>query len=149
MFRKKIIFLTLFFFTISCTEKIEKKTKPLNPNGDSELALIMRELQVNTSIIKDEIEKEYFDPNAKINNDYFKQLVKERFKLNTAQQSDENLKSTNTYSNFAATYNYSVSNFLNNKITTKNYNNMINNCISCHQQFCLGTIATINKLKIK
>ena len=71
MFRKKIIFLTLFFFTISCTEKIEKKTKPLNPNGDSELALIMRELQVNTSIIKDEIEKEYFDPNAKINNDYF------------------------------------------------------------------------------
>jgi hypothetical protein len=149
MFRKKIIFLTLIFFTISCTEKIEKKTKPLNPNGDSELALIMRELQVNTSIIKDEIEKEYFDPNAKINNDYFKQLVKERFKLNTAQQSDENLKSTNTYSNFAATYNYSVSNFLNNKITTKNYNNMINNCISCHQQFCLGTIATINKLKIK
>jgi hypothetical protein len=149
MFRKKIIFLTLFFFTISCTEKIEKKTKPLNPNGDSELALIMRELQVNTSIIKDEIEKEYFDPNAKINNDYFKQLVKERFKLNTAQPSDENLKSTNTYSNFATTYNYSVSNFLNNKITTKNYNNMINNCISCHQQFCLGTIATINKLKIK
>ena len=149
MFRKKIIFLTLICFTISCTEKIEKKTKPLNPNGDSELALIMRELQVNTSIIKDEIEKEYFDPNAKINNDYFKQLVKERFKLNTAQQSDENLKSTNTYSNFAATYNYSVSNFLNNKITTKNYNNMINNCISCHQQFCLGTIATINKLKIK
>ena len=149
MFRKKIIFLTLICFTFSCTEKIEKKTKPLNPNGDSELALIMRELQVNTSIIKDEIEKEYFDPNAKINNDYFKQLVKERFKLNTAQQSDENLKSTNTYSNFAATYNYSVSNFLNNKITTKNYNNMINNCISCHQQFCLGTIATINKLKIK
>ena len=109
----------------------------------------MRELQTNTSIIKNEIEKVNFDPSENSNNEYFAKLIESRHKLIEAEPSDKNLKSTNTYSNFVKMYNYSVSNFLDNNIKTNNYNNMINNCISCHQQFCLGTIATINKLKIK
>jgi hypothetical protein len=109
----------------------------------------MRELQTNTSIIKNEIEKVNFDSSEKSNNEYFAKLIESRHKLTEAEPSDKNLKSTNTYSNFVKMYNYSVSNFLDNNIKTNNYNNMINNCISCHQQFCLGTISTINKLKIK
>lgn len=149
MLNRIFIFLILISNTFSCQETKEKLPKPLNPNGDSELAILMRELQTNTSIIKNEIEKANFDPSKKSNNEYFAKLIEGRHKLIKAEPSDKNLKSTNTYSSFVTMYNYSVSNFLDNNIKTKNYNNMINNCISCHQQFCLGTIATISKLKIK
>ena len=149
MIKNYFLLIALIFLGTSCIETKEKKKKPLNPNGDSELALLMRELNLNTSIIKSEIEKSNFNPSAKENNKYFAELIKSRLELNIAQPSDKNLKSTDIYSNFVNTYNYSVSNFLNNDITIKNYNNMINNCITCHQQFCLGTISTINKLKIK
>ena len=63
-----LIFLILISNTFSCQEKKEKIPKPLNPNGDSELALLMRELQTNTYIIKNEIEKVNFDPFEKSNN---------------------------------------------------------------------------------
>ena len=149
MLSRILFFLIIISNTFSCQETKEKIPKPLNPNGDSELALLMRELQTNTSIIKNEIEKVNFNPSEKSNNEYFAKLIESRHKLTKAEPSDENLKSTNTYSNFVKMYNYSVSNFLDNNIKTNNYNNMINNCISCHQQFCLGTISTINKLKIK
>ena len=149
MLSRIFIFLILICTSFSCQETERKTPKPLNPNGDSELALLMRELQTNTSIIKNEIEKVNFDSSEKSNNEYFAKLIESRHKLTEAEPSDKNLKSTNTYSNFVKMYNYSVSNFLDNNIKTNNYNNMINNCISCHQQFCLGTIATINKLKIK
>ena len=149
MLSRILFFLIIISNTFSCQETKEKIPKPLNPNGDSELALLMRELQTNTSIIKNEIEKVNFNPSEKSNNEYFAKLIESRHKLTKAEPSDKNLKSTNTYSNFVKMYNYSVSNFLNNNIKTNNYNNMINNCISCHQQFCLGTISTINKLKIK
>ena len=145
MLSRIFIFLILISNSFSCQETGRKTPKPLNPNGDSELALLMRELQTNTSII----EKVNFDSSEKSNNEYFAKLIESRHKLTEAEPSDKNLKSTNTYSNFVKMYNYSVSNFLDNNIKTNNYNNMINNCISCHQQFCLGTISTINKLKIK
>ena len=149
MLSRILFFLIIISNSFSCQETKEKIPKPLNPNGDSELALLMRELQTNTSIIKNEIEKVNFNPSEKSNNEYFAKLIESRHKLTKAEPSDKNLKSTNTYYNFVKMYNYSVSNFLNNNIKTNNYNNMINNCISCHQQFCLGTISTINKLKIK
>ena len=68
--------------------------------------------------------------------------------LHTAKPTDENLRDDGIYQAFASAYINTSEKFTNN-ISHKNFNAMVNNCIECHEKFCLGTIQKINKLYIR
>ena len=68
--------------------------------------------------------------------------------LHTAKPTDENLRDDGVYRAFASAYINTSEEFTNN-LSHKNFNTMVNNCIQCHEKFCLGTIQKINKLYIR
>jgi len=124
----RIFLISVLILLNSCIEKDKKIVKQLNPNGDSELALLMRELYDQTLIIKSEIVTSNINFNNLEKFKYFDNLLKNRIYLDQASPTDKSLKKTNTYSDFTKKYNYSVAKFIDNKnISKESYNNMINN----------------------
>ena len=149
---KTLLYSLILCSFISCSTRTEEcNEKPINPNGDSELALVMRALYINTLSFKTEI----FTNTDSITDKFLNHNTIEEFKrnyedLNYAQPTDLNLRSDGIYKGFADTYIESSKRFLtNNNQTKENYTLMVNNCIQCHEQFCLGTMKKIRKLYIK
>ena len=141
---KSIPYLLIVCCIISCSNTTKEcEEKPLNPNGDSELAVVMRNLYLNTLDIKKEIIKH---PNSSINHILQKETIEKFTKnylaINTAKPTEKDLRKNGIYNGYADLYINSVENFLNNK-TKKKYNLMVNNCIQCHERFCFGAINTI------
>jgi len=138
-------FLLIFF---GCSNsKNECENEQINPNGESELALLMRDIHQNTLEIKNNLFL-----NDSIENKLNSSLIDE-FKYNyqaikTANPTESNLRDDGIYNGYADLYINSVDKFLNDK-SQKNYNSMVTNCIQCHQHFCLGAISKINKLYYK
>ena len=120
----------------------------INPNGDSELAIVMRNLFDNSLEIKSHIiELDDFKSNKLPS----KLIEKYSYNLNllhSAKPTDKNLKDEGIYQAFANAY-INTSEKLTNNLSQKNFNAMVNNCIQCHEKFCLGTIQKINKLYIR
>ena len=139
----KALFQILFFsLIIACSNsKKECEEQPINPNGESELALLMRELHNNTLDIK----KNLFLNYSTSLTDEFKYNYQA---IKTSNPTESNLRDDGIYNGYADLYINSVDKFLNNK-SQKNYNSMVTNCIQCHQHFCLGAINKINKLYYK
>lgn len=117
----------------SCTKK------PLNPNGDSELALLMREMKSSSESLKEKIKQGGLP----------EKFPEEFFKIHTAKPTDSETKKA-SFDGFADSY-------LNNLQTlfhspkedlTKNYNAVITACANCHSEHCPGPLKAINKLKI-
>lgn len=108
-----------------------------NPNGSSELALLMRHMQEYTNDAKEALANDK-SPAAfpgGFNNIY------------TAKISDGMSKS-DFYNQFADLYltavkNYSVSDKANRAET---YNNMVSACLACHSQHCPGPVPVIRKM---
>tara|TARA_A100000164_G_scaffold158945_1_gene140940 strand:- start:656 stop:985 length:330 start_codon:yes stop_codon:yes gene_type:complete len=105
----------------------------------------MRELHNNTLDIK----KNLFLNDSTIVNELSADFV-DKFKYNyiairTASPTDSNLRKDGIYNGYADLYINSSEKFLKYN-SKKNYNLMINNCIQCHEHFCLGAISKINKL---
>ncbi|MDG2139565.1 MAG: hypothetical protein P8J77_05135 [Flavobacteriales bacterium] len=147
---KLILYHLIICCIIGCSNTTKEcEEKPLNPNGDSELAIVMRNLYLNTLDVKKEIIK---NPNSSINQILQKETI-ERFTknylaINTAKPTEKDLRKDGIYASYTYLYINSVENFLNNK-TKKNYNLMVSSCIQCHERFCFGAINTINKLHLK
>ena len=78
----------------------------------------------------------------------FNQLQVKNVVLHIAKPTDENLRDEGVYQAFASAY-INTSEKFTNDISHKNFNAMVNNCIECHEKFCLGTIQKINKLYIR
>lgn len=121
------------------SDKKEECAKPLNPNGDSELALLMRKMMHTSESLKEMIKQGNLP----------KEFPEEFMKIHTAQPTDSETKKA-SFDGFA-------SNYINNmKILfespkeelTKNYNAVITACVSCHSEHCPGPLKAINKLKI-
>ena len=117
----------------SCTKK------PLNPNGDSELALLMREMKSSSESLREKIKQGNLP----------EKFPKEFLKIHTAKPTDSETKKA-SFDGFADSY-------LNNLQTlfhspkedlTKNYNAVITACANCHSEHCPGPLKAINKLKI-
>jgi len=145
---KNLLYTALLLTFFGCSNsKNECKNEQINPNGESELALLMRDIHQNTLEIKNNLFL-----NDSIDNDLSSNLIDE-FKYNyqaikTANPTESNLRADGIYNGYADLYINSVDKFLNDK-SQKNYNSMVTNCIQCHQQFCLGAISKINKLYYK
>ena len=138
---------------VQCSNDAEKKaaekatadslascTKSLNPNGDSELAVLMREMMNSSQNLKEMIKQGNLP-------DKFPEAF---MKIHTAKPTDADTKKE-SFDAFASNY---ISNLQTlyaspKEDLTKNYNAVITACVSCHQQHCPGPIRAINKLKIE
>lgn len=135
------LFIFIACVLVACSDN-SKCTKPkvhkvINPNGDSELALLMREMFTHS--------------------DSLRQLVLagrplsglHRFtEIHTATPTDSTVSGP-TYQAFAAAYIQSISELETvDAATVFNFNNMVDQCMSCHTEFCPGPKKRIKKLYI-
>jgi len=141
------LFLSLAIF--SCGENKETVSEDsakkcampssVNPNGDSELALLMREMADWTDSCKAAITSKREVPNAPAN-------LKT---LHTAKRTDPNIDEK-VFSSMASLYQSRVTEFQ--AATDANrvelFNAMVQGCVSCHENFCHGPLVRINKMLI-
>jgi hypothetical protein len=134
---KEIITLLTIFILASCTERECKKPRPINPNGDSELALLMRDMFTESDSLKQLVEagnslsglKKYENIHSAIPTDpTVKGPVFEAF-AEAYINSLKELESTDSSSVFK-------------------FNKMVDQCMNCHTEFCPGPKKRIKKLYI-
>lgn len=113
-----------------------RKPGSLNPNGDSELALLMRQMTVFTDSLKDKIAA-----NTPVGN------YPSRFEnILHAQPTDSSLNRT-VLNGFANNYLEQLRNLYQGKSTgAAGLNSIVNSCITCHESFCQGPIKRIKKM---
>ena len=146
---KKIFYLIIIFTIFGCSSTTKEcENIQVNPNGESELALVMRALYTNTLDIKKELFTNIDTTLTNLNSFNLEEFKTNYNALHTSNPTDLNLRKDGKYERFADTYINSSKNFINNN-SKENYNSMINNCIQCHEQFCLGAIKKIQKLYTK
>ena len=138
-------FLASLFFACS-VDKNEQKvscttTSAINPNGDSELALLMRQLRLNTDSLKQLIETK----KGNISNEYIAELER----AHTAIPTDPNVKTPEftAYNNIIINQAKAVQ-AASDENRIKEFNKLINSCVNCHLRFCPGPIMAIQKLNI-
>jgi len=114
-------------------------TAPLNPNGDSELALLMRNMEKHWKETKKIIEE----------GKDIKELP-DFSNIYTATPTDESMSMDDLHG-FAENYLQQIKVLGNAKGDAQKaaYNNIINGCIMCHENSCSGPIPRIKKLLIK
>lgn len=146
----------LFVFAVACSgdsAKDEKKDSapaackaPLNPNGDSELALLMREIANWNDTLKAKLEK-----NGSLSAEELKAPADIRTIL-TAKRTDPNLDAK-LFAQMASLYLGQVDQFTGSGNDAgqqvRNYNSMVKACVACHQNFCGGPLRRINKMFVK
>ena len=128
-----LLFMLSFFIFTSCSNEPE----PLNPNGDSELAVLMREMFEDGEKLKEAIES------GKI-----PKLTKKHARILTADATEPEKAASNEYKVFADSYLQILE-----KLETADddqlpdlYNNLVNSCMNCHQVLCPGPMVRIKKL---
>lgn len=134
-----IIVLILTLINTSCETKkedINKKVK--SPNQDSELALLMREMYDEAMMNKRNIKN---NKPPKINLDHEKIL--------NAIATEPEKAASPEFKAFANSYLQSIEKlkYSNSNQTEEYFENMVNNCMACHQSLCPGPIVRIKKLR--
>lgn len=132
-----VLLLSCFVMLMACAD--EKKVKVINPNGDSELALLMREMYEDGQRIKKQI----------VNGEQPEIIT--RFKeIHTADATEPEKVNTDAYRMYADAY-LNALNMLENSNEDDihvNYGAMVQSCINCHQVLCPGPIVRIKKLEL-
>lgn len=124
---------------MACWSKNEPaKIKPFNPNGDSELAILMRKmvqtLEKNRELLQQQQTPEDFPFDME--------------ELFTAEPTKGSINDQAAYEAFARNFTDSVAIFYTEQANRfRHYNAMINSCISCHETFCMGPIPVMQRLK--
>jgi len=120
--------------SISCSNS---GAKPLNPNGDSELALLMREMHDDGMRTKKQL-LEGKTPSIKVAYE----------KLTTAKATEPEKAASPEYAAYATIYETAVQNFLERRGNEQieSYTTMVNACMNCHQQICPGPMVKIKKM---
>lgn len=143
----KVITYSLLILTVvsSCTEKKkEESTKDnhvqqsVNPNGDGELAVLMRQMFDEAETIKE-----------KIANGEPIELYLDHEKMLTALATEPEKAASAEYNTFAALYLQSIKNLESAKISEVDslYNTMVVSCLNCHKVLCPGPLVKIKKLQ--
>ncbi|CAN5532211.1 hypothetical protein BH10BAC1_BH10BAC1_19070 [soil metagenome] len=149
---KLFVFATIVLFVVllvNCSNnttseeaKITDSTncaKPLNPNGDSELALLMRNMMNSSKNLKEIITQGNIP----------KEFPESFKKIHTANPTDSDTKKE-SFDAFASSYISKLQNLYSSpKEDLKiNYNAVVTACENCHSEHCPGPLNAINKLKI-
>lgn len=143
------VVLSIMFFILglisiqSCNKNKIESTNPekkiVNPNGESDLALLMRAMMDHGKTIKNNIEKqEEITPYPENFNTIY--TAKETYKM---------IDDRNIFNGLAKDYMARLDSiYLPGVVQKKQFNSMVNSCISCHQNYCHGPIPTIKQLII-
>ena len=151
---KIIVSLSLFiiifpFFISGCSSNKTKeehgksnclKPDSINPNGSSELAKLMRNMHLHASLLRDDI----------MNDRSLDTFPTSFQRIYTAKATDSTVRS-NAFDKFSENYLNSLRNLYSVKDGASHkyaFNAMVDQCISCHSQYCTGPVKTISKLKI-
>lgn len=112
----------------------------LNPNGSSELSLLMRDMYDHAFAARKLTLEEKKD-----------EVIPDKFKkIHTATPTDSETKNS-FYETFADVYLNAVKTYSSsaNADIKTNYNNLVNTCLACHSTHCPGPIPKIRKLLIQ
>lgn len=143
-----IVSLLLFFILgVACNqvpeETIEVKNpvvnKPLNPNGDSELAILMREMFEEAKRIKKQVQ-----------NGETVTVKLDHEKILSAHATEPDKAASPKFKSWASAYLAGIESLKNAKPYEAEtaYRSLVNNCLNCHKSLCPGPIVRINKLKL-
>ncbi len=112
----------------------------LNPNGSSELSLLMRKMHQHALKAREEVLK----------NKPTKGYPAEFEKIYTATPTTPTTKNQ-YYNSYADLYMAALKNFSksNKKDLKENYNNLISGCVVCHTTHCPGPMVLIEKLPVE
>lgn len=133
-----LIFLFVLLGLVSCGES-SSEIKSLNPNGDSELALLMRDMYEDGQRVK----KEILAGNKP-------DILKKFKEIHTSEPTEEGKTSSEEYIMYADAYLNSLK--LLESADADNievsYQAMVQSCINCHKVLCPGPIVRIKKLNL-
>lgn len=111
----------------------------MNPNGSSELSLLMRKM-----------EKQLKEARPLVLTGKYKGVYPKEFDtIYTAKPTDDKTKTAN-FNVFANIYISAEKSFVGAKPAqqVEAYNNVVNTCLACHSQHCPGPVGSIKKLLI-
>lgn len=113
------------------------EAKPLNPNGDSELALLMRDMHENGMVVKQQLL-------AGQNPD----LTIDCEKLFTAKPTEPDKIADPRYAGYAKAYESAVKSFrqVHNSDRVGTYQTMVDACMNCHKEVCPGPMVKIKRM---
>jgi hypothetical protein len=146
--KKALILLLIFGFVAGMAGVFFPETEmghavadtTMNPNGSSELSVLMREMQQYTNQAKKDIRDGKKPAQYPASFD----------KINTAKVSD-GMNKSDFYKSFADLYMMSVKNYVNStpEHRIETYNNMVAACLACHSQHCPGPVPVIRKMTLE
>ncbi|NNE29841.1 MAG: hypothetical protein HKN16_09400 [Saprospiraceae bacterium] len=127
-----------FLLAVSCSDTEKKNLRPLNPNGDSELALLMRDMF-----------DEAMDIKKQINNDERLRIKLDHEAILTADATEPEKAASPEYKAFADAYLKTVNNLKTASPAQRldHYDDLVNQCSTCHQALCPGPLVRIKKLR--
>lgn len=115
----------------------ELKQTSVNPNGDSELALLMREMGTESDSIRAALLRGEEHP-----------VWSRLQQLHSATPTDSTVTGP-VFEGFAEAFIHAVKQFeLSDSLKTKHFNGVVDACMFCHQEFCPGPMKRIAKLYI-
>ncbi len=140
-----------FFFACSEQEKerqVEKtceeetQVSAINPNGDSELALLMRNLSYETDSLKQLI----MNDEGNVSDEFIAELER----VHTATPTDPTVKTAEfkAFNELLINQTKALQEATDAEAKTEQFNQLVNRCIDCHQVVCPGPIKRIKKLII-
>lgn len=144
MLKVFMILLLIFTIAVSCSEEPQQvespqliKKKIINPNGDSELALLMRAMFDEAELIKQQV-AEGRRVKTKLN---YEEIL-------TAHATEPEKAASPKYKAFAEAYLQTMESL---KTAGPDqvisiYDEMVAQCMSCHQAMCPGPMVKIKKL---
>ena len=142
--RNYFFLFTLILFSISCQEVqdaavFKNPDEIVNPNGDSELALVMRNIHFEANKVGRELEA-----GQEVDLTELRNLASQ---LTTSVPTDSNVLDEAYYS-FAENLQKRVEKMESEEAVVE-FNEMVKACVACHKNTCPGPIQKIHKLKIK
>ena len=147
---KKVLLLSIIsVFIIACAQQVKKEganeqseflhpDSIVNPNGDSELALVMRHFHFEADKISKKIEK-----GEPIDLSEIRNLAQ---RLQTAVPTDSSVLDEDYY-NFSESILAQIDHISEGQAFE--FNSMVGTCVACHRNTCPGPITKINKLMIE
>lgn len=136
-----VIFILAVVLTSCGTKNAEEQVqdKKLNPNGDSELAIIMRTMHEHAKQLKEEIMA------GKSITPYPVEIKT----IDKAEPTPGMISNKEVFVGFSGLYLSKLDSIYLADVDQKlQYNHMVNSCVDCHQVHCQGPLPAIRKLYI-
>lgn len=137
---KRLVTISIIVLAVGCQEQEpQKKTKrPINPNGDSELALLMRDMFEESDSLKQLV----------LNGKQLSGLKKYQ-EIHSAIPTDPDVTGP-IFEAFAKSYIESIKTLeASDSTAVFNFNRMVDQCMNCHTEFCPGPKKRIKQLYIE